>query len=229
MSSLAARLPPLGRAMAELVDDAPTWGASARGACVRARVFDDHVGAFLAAHPGGTVVELGAGLHTRFGRLDNGRARWFGLEPPAGAALRRRAFDEHEHERRTMLVGSVLDTDWLDAVAQLPGPYCFVAEAVLLDLDAAEAERALRVISRRFPGAWLVMDTMPAEDPGSLRPWGLELVESVALGDVSPTICGDIPLLVRLAFSLAPRRVQRQVASRCRVSRFVLRPQFDPG
>ena len=41
---------------------------------VRAHHFDVALRAFLAAHPDGTVINIGAGLDTTFQRVDNGRA-----------------------------------------------------------------------------------------------------------------------------------------------------------
>jgi hypothetical protein len=44
--------------------------------------------------------------------------------------LRRRFFEDTE--RRTMHAGSITDADWVPLVEKLPGPWCFVSEAVLL-------------------------------------------------------------------------------------------------
>lgn len=58
------------------------------GASIRARLFDEEVRLFLEAHPGGTVVEIGAGLNTRYERLDNGQAQWIEIDLPDSMALR---------------------------------------------------------------------------------------------------------------------------------------------
>ncbi|MCW6004648.1 hypothetical protein K1W54_08630 [Micromonospora sp. CPCC 205371] len=47
----------------------------AHGAVLRTSIFDVWTQRFLAEHPGGTVVEIGTGLNTRFERLDNGSVR----------------------------------------------------------------------------------------------------------------------------------------------------------
>lgn len=49
---------------------------------LRTVLFDRWVADFLAAHPDGTVVEIGTGLNTRYERLDNGRGRWQRGHPP---------------------------------------------------------------------------------------------------------------------------------------------------
>jgi len=58
-----------------------------------------------------------------------------------------------------MLEASVLDTDWMDAVAATGGPWCFISEAVLIYLDADQVEQAVTQISQRFTKAWLLIDT----------------------------------------------------------------------
>lgn len=63
---------------------------SLAGAVLRTSSYDAWARRFLAAHPAGTVVEIGTGLNTRFDRLDNGTARWFDLDLPEVIELRRR-------------------------------------------------------------------------------------------------------------------------------------------
>jgi hypothetical protein len=115
---------------------------------LRTLVFDWWVRQFLAAHPEGTIVELGAGLNTRFERTDNGTAHWFELDLPDTIDLRRRFFADTD--RRRMVAGSVLDEDWMDLVAGEPGPYLFIAEGVLVYLPEDDVTRTLSRISERF-------------------------------------------------------------------------------
>jgi O-methyltransferase involved in polyketide biosynthesis len=57
------------------------------------------------------VVEIGAGLNTRFERLDNSRVHWFHLDLPEAVRLRRGFFTDTG--RRTTLAGSVLKPNWM--------------------------------------------------------------------------------------------------------------------
>ncbi len=95
---------------------------------LRAREFDRAVRAFLTQHPNGVVVDIGCGLDTRFERVDNGQVTWFNLDFPEVMALRERFFAPHP--RCHTLACSALEFDWMDEVAQHPGPYFFLAEAV---------------------------------------------------------------------------------------------------
>lgn len=125
--------------------------------CVRSRIVDQLVRAKLAARPEMTVVELGAGLDTRFDRLDNGRLRWMEFDLPEVIELRRRFFQTGG--RRTMLAGSLLDADWCAAVArEVPRVDLFVAEGVFYFLSGAQVRTLLQQVADTFPGAAIVFD-----------------------------------------------------------------------
>src|SRR6202000_1622097 len=126
---------------------------------IRTASFDGWIRQFLADHPGGTVVELGTGLNTRFERTDNGSVHWIDLDLPDTIELRRRVFPDTP--RRRMVTASLLDQDWLADVERLPGPYFFVSDGVLTYLTEEDVTGALSRIAARFPGAWLAFDTYP--------------------------------------------------------------------
>lgn len=190
-------------------------------ACVlRTAMFDRWIGEFLLRHPEGTVVEIGAGLNTRFERMDNGSVHWFDLDLPDTVELRRKFFSDSG--RRTTLAGSVLDADWMAAVRRSPGPYFFVAEAVFIYLGEAEVKSALARIAANFPGARIAFDTasrravaggnkdfartkMAARfdwacgDPREIERWdiGLRLVESRSLLNVPEPLRARLSLPFR--------------------------------
>lgn len=215
----------------EIVDqldyDFSKWdkSRSLMGATVRTRMFDDDVQSFLKEHPDGTVVEIGCGLNTRYERLDNGRARWFDLDLPDVIDLRRRYFQDTD--RRTMLAASVLDQEWMDTVAATGGPYCFVSEAVLIYLDAADGERVIERIAARFPESRIVMDTTPqsmvknqarhdamkylpkaswfrwaCDDPRDLERFGLRLIRSRSMLDIGLELRRLMPWPIRLMLKM---------------------------
>ena len=98
--------------------DAAKYGRGAGGwtAVLRTAIIDFWIRGFLAAHPAATVVEIGTGLNTRFERVDNGQVHWFDLDLPDTIDLRRAFFADTD--RRRMVAASVLDQDWLPAVAK---------------------------------------------------------------------------------------------------------------
>jgi O-methyltransferase involved in polyketide biosynthesis len=132
-------------------------GPSLAGTVMRTHLFDHWVRAFLAEHPGATVVEIGTGLNTRYERTDNGRAHWFELDLPDVIELRRNFFTDTP--RRRMLAASVLDEGWTGAPAARGGPYFLAAEAVLSYLPEDDVRRVIALLAERFPGALLALDT----------------------------------------------------------------------
>jgi O-methyltransferase involved in polyketide biosynthesis len=193
------------------------------GCTLRTAMFDEWVKDFLGRHPEGTVVEIGAGLNTRFERLDNGTLHWFDLDLPDAVELRRKFFIDSG--RRVTLAGSILDPGWMAAVRQSPGPYCFVAEAVFIYLTEQQVKAALAQIADNFPRVSIAFDTTTrrainhenkdharrkldarfawaCEDPREIERWkiGLRLVESRTLMDLPDSLRSRLSLPVRAAF-----------------------------
>ena len=192
-------------------------------ACLlRTAIYDEWVKAFLSRHPKGTVVEIGAGLNTRFERLDNGTVHWFDLDLPDAVELRRKFFTDSG--RRVTLAGSILDSGWMAAVRLSPGPYCFVAETVFIYLTEQQVKAALAQIAGNFPSACIAFDTATlraigrgnkdharrklearfawaCEDPREIERWkiGLRLVESRSPMDVPESLRPRLSLPMRAA------------------------------
>lgn len=66
---------------------------------IRAKMLDEGIKQFLAIHPTGTVVNLGAGVHTSFERTDNGTVQWYDLDLPDVIDLRKRFIPETARSR----------------------------------------------------------------------------------------------------------------------------------
>ncbi len=126
---------------------------------VRTLLFDSAARDFLDEHPGGTVVDVGAGLNPRFERVDNGRVHWFDVDQPRVIALRRLLLADQP--RRRHFAGSLLDRDWLEQVATTAGPHCFLFEAVLGYLPCSSVRPLLAQIAQRFSGATIAFDLYP--------------------------------------------------------------------
>lgn len=204
-------------------------GPTLTGSVLRAAFFDHWVGQFLADHPDGTVVEIGAGLNTRYERLDNGRAHWLELDLPDAIELRRRFFEDTD--RRTMLAGSVTDPDWEPVAAAMPGPWCLVSEAVLIYVAEDGVRDVVSRVADGFPGSTLLMDTWgqwfldnqkaknsplekvqasvdwACEDPAAIEGWakGVRLRESRTLGDPPLPVRRRLPMRMRLMMPVLSR------------------------
>lgn len=128
------------------------------GCVLRTMQFDAWVDDFLARHPRGTVVDVGAGLNSRFERTDNGQARFFELDLPEAMAVRKQFFAETD--RRTQIAGSVLDDDWLAAVRRTGGPHLIVIEGVLMYLSEEQVRGLFAKVAATLPGALLAFDSL---------------------------------------------------------------------
>ncbi|MCH9680625.1 MAG: class I SAM-dependent methyltransferase [Deltaproteobacteria bacterium] len=218
------------------------------GASLRTRMLDEEVEAFLALHPSGTVVEIGCGLNTRFDRVDNGTVRWVDLDLPDTIALRRRLFEDKE--RCSVLSTSVLDFDWMDEVARMGGPWCFISEAALIYLEEPQVRQVVAGLAERFAGAWFITDTVSrtmvdnqhrhdamrhlpkdswfrwvCDDPRSLEGWGpgIHLDRSRTFLDASPQLQRRLPWGMRTFLKYAPRFMTRGLRG-YRLNRLVLLP-----
>ncbi|MGD0859227.1 MAG: class I SAM-dependent methyltransferase [Terracidiphilus sp.] len=217
------------------------------GATLRTAIYDEWVKEFLSRHPQGTVVEIGAGLNTRFERLDNGVLHWFDLDLPDTVELRRKFFTDSG--RRVTLAASVLDSGWIAAVRQSPGPYCFVAEGVFFYLTEPEVKAALAQIAANFPHASIAFDTATlkginhenqdharrnldarfrwaCEDPREIERWkiGLRLVESRSLVEVHDSLRSRLSLPMRTALRVFAKLFP-ELTKTCRLNLFAGQPE----
>jgi O-methyltransferase involved in polyketide biosynthesis len=191
---------------------------------LRTVIFDYWVSDFLAAHPGGTVVELGTGLNTRFERVADSQTHWIDLDLPDTIELRREFFADSGH--RQMVAASVLDEDWMSAVRENPEPYFFTAEGVLCYLE--QAPQVIARIARTFPGSLIAFDTYSqrtleqqhklaakkgikafwawsCDEPRTLTSLGLEVVQEAAITRPSPGLRSRLPRRYRYTLPLVRR------------------------
>lgn len=64
------------------------------GLSIRTQILDERVTEFLRLAPNGNVINLGAGLCTRFFRIDNGQCNWSALDLPQVESLWRCIYQE---------------------------------------------------------------------------------------------------------------------------------------
>jgi len=134
-------------------------GLQSAGIETRTRILDREVGAFVHAHPGGLVVNLGAGLDTRFYRLDNGTIAWIDIDLPAVVAFRQK-LREPVNPRRLMVAASVFDDEWIPEVRRFGrSPLLFVAEGLFPYFTEAQHRAIFAHLSDNFPGQQMLFQT----------------------------------------------------------------------
>ncbi|RJP76718.1 MAG: class I SAM-dependent methyltransferase [Candidatus Zixiibacteriota bacterium] len=134
-----------------------TW-MSQLGVAVRTRLLDQAVLVFLQAHPEATVLNLGAGLDTRFFRVDNGCLRWIEVDLPEVVAVKRRLAPETERFR--LLEGSVTGPEWLARLPVSGAETLVLAEGLLMYLRESQVRGLLGILAERFPGGECLLELL---------------------------------------------------------------------
>jgi O-methyltransferase involved in polyketide biosynthesis len=172
----------------------------------RSRIFDVALRGWLADHPTGSVVELGAGLETQFQRCDNGTVDWTCVDVEESIAVRERFLPAGPRCRH--IACSALDLAWLDHIP--PGPVFITAQGLFMYFDESDVRTLVTAIVDRLPGAQLMFDAIPpwfsrktmkgfamsGNYTAPPMPWGIKL--------------DDLPVLLR---SWSPRITNVEVAS----------------
>jgi O-methyltransferase involved in polyketide biosynthesis len=125
---------------------------------MRSRLFDLTLRPWLARHPGGTVVELGAGLETQFQRCDDGKVRWVCIDLPEAIALRKQVLPPNERCR--YLSQNALDLSWMEAIDDMRGVF-ITGQGLLMYLKPAEVARLFTATAARFAELEWMFDTIP--------------------------------------------------------------------
>ncbi|WP_105903011.1 class I SAM-dependent methyltransferase [Vibrio gangliei] len=162
------------RSRESLIDDGLVYDPIAARACQRCHLSDEclsgdidqkqllhvtltqlcdmEVARFLKHHPNAWIINVGAGLDTRFYRLDNGLCHWIEVDVDETLLWRQRLF--HHSERYTMMCGSVPDMSWLEQI-RIPetAPVLVVCEQALLNQPRNQVAHFVQKIGRHFSHA----------------------------------------------------------------------------
>lgn len=138
---------------------------SMHASILRACWFDDVARRFLAMHPDGLCISLGAGLDTRaqrIGLVDHDRATWLDLDLPEVVALRTMLIPDARNIRS--LVGDAADpVVWIDAAPWTSGrPLLVLIEGVIMYLPIAQVRGLVQALCAaaddRGAEMWLALD-----------------------------------------------------------------------
>lgn len=162
------------RSRESLIDDGLVYDPIAAIACQRCHLSDDcfagdidqkqllhatltqlcdiEVQRFLARYPHAYVINVGAGLDTRFYRLDNGLCHWIEVDVDETLLWRQKLF--HQSDRYKMVCGSVANMDWLNQL-NIPhdSPILLVSEQALLGQHRQQVANFVQKIGCHFSHA----------------------------------------------------------------------------
>jgi O-methyltransferase involved in polyketide biosynthesis len=130
-------------------------------AVVRADAIDAFAREFFAESASGLLVNLGAGLCTRFHRLDNGRLHGLDIDLPEVIEMKRGLIKETSRYR--LMSCSVTDPRWVETAAATAAKLgtqdvFLAAEGVLHYLAPADVRAFFAMVADRLPGARLAFD-----------------------------------------------------------------------
>jgi O-methyltransferase involved in polyketide biosynthesis len=195
------------------------------GIVARTAILDDQVKAFVAGNPYGLVVNLGAGLDTRFHRLDNHKIEWIELDLPSVIEFRQKLAEPTNH-RHIFLAASVLDADhWIPRIKRhAKSRVLFVAEGLFPYFTEEQHRKIFADLADNFPGQEMLFQTsapslvrglIQHSDLGKLRTnadlqWGLE--ESAQVSSLDPRVqfIREYPLLTE--YDTLPLQVRKQLS-----------------
>lgn len=162
------------RSRESLIDDGLVYDPIAARACQRCHLSDEcitgdidqkqllhatlthlcdlEVSRFLMHHPKAWIINVGAGLDTRFYRLDNGLCHWVEVDVDETLVWRQKLF--HHSERYSMLCGSVPEMKWLEQI-HIPqdSAVLVVCEQALLTQQRNQVAHFVQQIGRHFSHA----------------------------------------------------------------------------
>jgi O-methyltransferase involved in polyketide biosynthesis len=124
---------------------------------LRAKKLDQVTADFLARHPDGIGLDLGAGLDTRFERLaPPATVDWYDVDLPAVATARERLVPRHPNVH--VIGADVRDPGWLDAVPT-DRPAVIVADGLMGFLTQDELVSLWNRLIGHFPSGELVLNS----------------------------------------------------------------------
>jgi len=122
---------------------------------IRTEILDEAIVRFLDENPDSVVVNLGCGLDTRVGRIDNGTVFWYDLDLPETIEIRKNFFDENGRYR--FIARSVHDFTWVDEIEKNKKTL-FIAEGLFNYFTERQVKDILLAIKGNFPGAEIVFE-----------------------------------------------------------------------
>ena len=126
----------------------------------RTEILDEKVTDFIAKNPDSSIINLGAGLCTRFYRLKTGRITWLETDLPEVVEFRKK-LNEPRLANHIFLPCSILDVKWIERVKQLvDGKILFVAEGLMNYFSEEENLEIFEDLTDNFPGQEMLLSIL---------------------------------------------------------------------
>ncbi|MGD2184356.1 class I SAM-dependent methyltransferase [Lusitaniella coriacea] len=201
-------------------DLASFYGKSEQaGWAIRADHYDRAAQRHIAMSQHPLVVELGAGLSSRYHRLQQDNLSWINLDLPEVNAIRTQL--DRETANYQFIGASALEWEWMDLLPpRPPEEIMFIAEGLLMYFEPEMVVELIARMRERFPGSTFMFDIVSVsyrrgakklaalgaplhwfvKDLDEVTRMGVELVEAHSLFQLHPERWGMWRLLTWLPF-----------------------------
>jgi O-methyltransferase involved in polyketide biosynthesis len=132
------------------------WEKLIRITIPKTDIVDIKASSFIKKHPYGVIINIGAGLDTRFFRLDNGTIIWYEIDIKDAIELRKQFFQETK--RYKFITASVADDRWVDQIKEEDKPILFIADSVLMFIEEKDVKHFFSLIIENFLQAEIVFE-----------------------------------------------------------------------
>ena len=134
-----------------------TW-LSQTGVSIRTMLLDNAAKSFFDKNEKCVVINLGAGLDTRFDRLGNKNIRWYDIDVEEGISIRKNFFTEQENLK--FIPKSIFDLTWADEVETGGLPVLIIAEGLFMYFSQDELKPFFHKLIDAFPRAEILFEML---------------------------------------------------------------------
>lgn len=143
------------------IKNTKNWKFINLGIVLRVKIIDLLTKVFLQDNPDTVVINLGAGLCTRYFRINNKNILWYELDLPEVNNLWEKLIGESEKHK--FLTYSVFDYKWIDDLRVLQDKkVLFIAEGLFTYFEESEVKKLILKLKDNFTEAHIIMDALPA-------------------------------------------------------------------
>ena len=131
---------------------------SETGVVVRTVILDGYIRGFIEKNPEAVCINVGAGLDTRFFRVNNEKITWYDVDLPEVIEVREKLVPHHKN--KISISCDALDPRWTSEVDAGERPVLIIMEGLLMYFEEKDVKRVIHMMQRQFPNATLVLELL---------------------------------------------------------------------
>ena len=128
------------------------------GVAIRTHIFDTQVKKFLNKNPEAVIINLGAGLDTRYSRLSPKNIYWYDLDVPESIEMRKKFFKETDHNQ--FIAKSMFDLSWIQNIKQKNLPILIIAEGLFMYFEEEKLADFMNKLADHFPKSEFLIEVI---------------------------------------------------------------------